>query len=120
MVDKKTSKTDTKAKKPAPAKNKEHAGAQKAKEADAPTVIVKSEGAEKKSNTAALSKTKTPKGSMITIRQTGSPIRRDGRQKLYLKSLGLGKLNRERQIVDNPSTRGLLDKVKHMVLVVEQ
>jgi large subunit ribosomal protein L30 len=58
--------------------------------------------------------------AMILIKQIGSPIRRDPRQELYLKSLGLGKMNRERQVVDTPSTRGLLDKLRHMVVVVEQ
>jgi large subunit ribosomal protein L30 len=57
--------------------------------------------------------------SYITIKQTGSPIRRDGRQLLYLKSLGLGKINRVRIIEDNLSTRGLLTKLSHMVMVVE-
>jgi large subunit ribosomal protein L30 len=56
----------------------------------------------------------------ICIKQIGSPIRRDPRQTLYLSSLGLGKLNRVRHVVDNPSTRGLLDKLRHMVVVVEQ
>ena len=60
------------------------------------------------------------KKAMICVKQIGSPIRRDPRQKLYLKSLGLGKLNRVRRVVDNPSTRGLLDKLRHMVVVVEQ
>ena len=58
--------------------------------------------------------------SFITIKQIGSPIRRDPRQKLYLKSLGLGKINRQRTIVDNPSTRGLLVKLTHMLVVLEQ
>lgn len=57
---------------------------------------------------------------LITIKQIGSPIRRDPRQALYLKSLGLGKMNRERKIVDNPSTRGLIDKLSHMVVVLEK
>jgi len=60
------------------------------------------------------------KNAMINIKQIGSPIRRDPRQALYLKSLGLGKLNRVRKIVDNASTRGLLDKLQHMVVVLEQ
>lgn len=58
--------------------------------------------------------------AMILIKQIGSPIRRDPRQELYLKSLGLGKINRERQVIDTPSTRGLLDKLRHMVVVLEQ
>lgn len=55
---------------------------------------------------------------LIVVKQIGSPIRRDSRQKLYLKSLGLGKMNRISEIVDNSSTRGLLDKLRHMVVVV--
>ena len=61
-----------------------------------------------------------PKSGMIIIKQIGSPIRRDPRQTLYLKSLGLGKINRMRQVIDNSSTRGLLDKLRHMVVVTEQ
>lgn len=57
---------------------------------------------------------------LICIKQIGSPIRRDPRQRLYLKSLGLGKLNRMRQVIDNPSIRGLLDKLQHMVVIVDQ
>ncbi len=55
----------------------------------------------------------------ITVRQVGSPLRRDGRQRLYLKSLGLGKMNRTRELLDTPAVRGLITKVSHMVLVVE-
>lgn len=60
------------------------------------------------------------KGMMISIKQIGSPIRRDPRQAVYLKSLGLGKMNKIRQVVDTPATRGLLSKLQHMVVVVEQ
>lgn len=63
---------------------------------------------------------KKPEQATICIKQIGSSIRRDPRQALYLRSLGLGKLNRVRQVVDNPSTRGLLDKLRHMVVVIEQ
>lgn len=55
----------------------------------------------------------------IVVRQIGSPLRRDGRQSLYLKSLGLGKMNRTRELLDSPSVRGLITKVSHMVLIVE-
>lgn len=55
----------------------------------------------------------------ILVRQVGSPLRRDARQSLYLKSLGLGKMNRTRELVDTPAVRGLITKVSHMVKVVE-
>ena len=54
----------------------------------------------------------------ITVKQIGSPIRRDGRQKLYLKSLGLGRMNKQRELIDSPAVRGLLSNVSHMVVVV--
>jgi len=54
----------------------------------------------------------------VTIKQTGSPMRRPSKQKLYLLSLGLGKMNRVRTLSDSPSVRGLIDKVKHMVTVI--
>lgn len=55
----------------------------------------------------------------VTVRQIASPLRRDARQSLYLKSLGLGKMNRTRQLLDTPAVRGLISKVSHMVEVVE-
>lgn len=55
----------------------------------------------------------------VTVRQVGSPLRRDGRQTLYLKSLGLGKMNRIRELQDTPAVRGLITKVSHMIEVVE-
>lgn len=59
------------------------------------------------------------KSTMIIVKQFGSPIRRDSRQKLYLKSLGLGKINRQKELIDSPAVRSLLKKLEHMVSVVE-
>ncbi len=58
--------------------------------------------------------------AMITVQQYASPIRRQGRQKLYLKSLGLGKMNAVRQLQDNEIVRSLLAKVPHMVRIVSE
>ena len=57
---------------------------------------------------------------MITIRQTGSPIRRDDRQRKTLIGLGLNKVGRERTLKDTPEVRGMLVKVAHMVEIVEE
>lgn len=54
----------------------------------------------------------------IKIRQTGSSIRRDKKQALYLKSLGLGKIGAERELVVNNSILKLIEKVRHMVEVI--
>ena len=51
--------------------------------------------------------------------QIGSPIRRESSQRETLIGLGLNKINRVRKMQDNPSTRGMIAKVAHLVRVVE-
>ena len=58
--------------------------------------------------------------AQITIRQTGSPIRRTDDQRATLKGLGLNKLGRERTLEDTPQVRGMIAKVRHMIEVVEK
>jgi large subunit ribosomal protein L30 len=55
----------------------------------------------------------------IKVEQTGSPIRRDGSQRATLIGLGLNKIGRVKNVPDNPSTRGMIAKVAHLVRVVE-
>ena len=55
----------------------------------------------------------------ITVRQTGSPIRRTKDQRATLAGLGLNKLGRTSTLEDTPSVRGMIAKVAHMVEVVE-
>ena len=55
----------------------------------------------------------------ITVRQTGSPIRRKKDQRATLIGLGLNKQGRTATLEDNPSVRGMIAKVAHMVEVVE-
>ena len=52
--------------------------------------------------------------------QTGSPIGRRFDQEATLKGLGLNKLHRRRTLEDTPSVRGMINKVKHLVRVVEE
>ncbi len=56
-------------------------------------------------------------GKIIKVRQTGSPQRRNNDQRATLIGLGLNKIGRVRELADTPSTRGMIDKVKHMVRV---
>lgn len=56
----------------------------------------------------------------ITVKQTGSPIRRPGDQRATLIGLGLNKMNRVRTLEDTPSVRGMIAKVAHLVTVVEE
>lgn len=55
----------------------------------------------------------------ITIMQTGSPIGRPGDQLATLIGLGLNKRHKTRVLEDTPSVRGMINKVKHLVQVVE-
>ena len=54
----------------------------------------------------------------VTVRQTGSPIRRTKDQRATLVGLGLNKLGRTSTLEDTPSIRGMIAKVAHMVEVV--
>ncbi len=56
----------------------------------------------------------------VKVQQIGSPIRREGKQKLHLKALGLGKINATRELVDTPEVQGLIRKVRHMVHIVNK
>ena len=56
----------------------------------------------------------------ITVMQTGSPIGRRADQEATLKGLGLNKRHRQRTLEDTPSVRGMINKVKHLVQVVEE
>jgi len=55
----------------------------------------------------------------ITVRQTGSPIRRTKDQRATLVGLGLNKVGRASTLEDTPAVRGMIAKVAHMVEVVE-
>lgn len=56
----------------------------------------------------------------ITIEQIGSPIRRPASQRATLVGLGLNKMHRVRTLEDTPSIRGMINKVSHMVRIVEE
>ncbi len=55
----------------------------------------------------------------VTVEQVGSPIRRRNDQRATLIGLGLNKIGRRAELPDNPSTRGMIAKVAHLVRVVE-
>ena len=53
------------------------------------------------------------------MRQTGSPIRREKDQRATLVGLGLNRVGRTSTLQDNPSTRGMIRKVQHLLEIVE-
>ena len=56
----------------------------------------------------------------IYVKQIRSPIRRPGVQRKILKGLGLNKMNKISELIDTPSVRGMINKIKHLVQVVEK
>ena len=86
-------------------------------------VKVKKDAAPKKeaaaSAPAAKEKKAAPSGKTITITQVGSPIGRQDYQRATLIGLGLNKIRRSRTIIDTPATRGMIEKVKHLIQVSE-
>jgi len=59
------------------------------------------------------------KKGTVKVTQVGSPIGRQKYQRETLKGLGLNKMHKTRELEDTPSVRGMINKVKHLILVEE-
>ena len=60
--------------------------------------------------------TPDPKERTLRVRQTRSGIGYDRTQKATLKALGLARVGRVRTLPDNPQVRGMVNKVRHLVV----
>lgn len=60
------------------------------------------------------------KNKTIVVKQIGSPIRRPAIQRETLKGLGLNKMNRTRELEDTPAIRGMVAKIPHLAVIVEE
>lgn len=49
-----------------------------------------------------------------------SPIGYNKRQKATVRALGLSRMHQTVEHVDNPAVRGMLNKVSHLIKVVEE
>lgn len=58
-------------------------------------------------------------GKTITVEQIGSAIRQTEKQRATLKGLGLRKLHHQRTLEDTPSVRGMINKISHLVRIVD-
>ena len=56
----------------------------------------------------------------IYVKQIRSPIRRPGLQRKILKGLGLNKMNKVSELNDTPSIRGMINKIPHLVQILEK
>ena len=58
-------------------------------------------------------------GKTVTVEQIRSAIRRPKIQEQTLIGLGLNKIGRRRTLEDTPAVRGMIDKISHLVRVVD-
>ncbi len=56
-----------------------------------------------------------PAKGTVRVTQIGSPIGRRKDQRQTLIGLGMNKMNRTKDLPDNPAVRGMIDKVHHLV-----
>ena len=58
-------------------------------------------------------------GKTLKIKKVKSEIGRPEKQRKILRGMGLNKLNKTVTLVDTPQTRGMMNKVIHLVSVEE-
>ena len=56
----------------------------------------------------------------IVVEQFRSANRRPGIQHQTLVGLGLAKMNRRRELEDTPAVRGMIERIGHLVRIVEE
>lgn len=64
-------------------------------------------------------KTAKKAAGRVVVQQTRSAIGRPEDQHATLRGLGLGRVNRKRDLEDTPAVRGMIGKVSHLVRIVE-
>ena len=57
------------------------------------------------------------KNAKLIVKQIKSAIGRKSYQRKTLIGLGLNKMNKEKTLEDTPSVRGMIEKVKHLIVV---
>lgn len=56
----------------------------------------------------------------IVVQQVASAARRPAIQTATLKGLGLNKIRRTRELEDTPAVRGMVNKIPHLVKIIEE
>ena len=56
----------------------------------------------------------------VTVKQIASPCGRVKEQRATLVGLGLNKMHKVSTLEDTPAVRGMINKLPHLVAVVEQ
>ncbi len=60
-----------------------------------------------------------PGEKKIRVQQIKSVIGYDRKQRATLRGLGLRRIRHVVEVVDTPSVRGMINKVRHLVVVLE-
>jgi len=60
---------------------------------------------------------RTPTNKTVRVTQVRSAHKRTVDQQSTLRGLGLTKLNSSRELVDTPSVRGMIEKVRHLLKI---
>lgn len=55
----------------------------------------------------------------VKVKQVGSLIGRPEKHRRVVQGLGLRRINHVRELVDTPSVRGMIQKVQHLVQVID-
>lgn len=58
-------------------------------------------------------------GKTVRLKQVRSAIGYDRRQRATLRGLGFRRLGQEVERQDTPAVRGMIEKVKHLIVVLE-
>ena len=56
----------------------------------------------------------------IVVKQGGAPIRRPQKQRQTLIGLGVNKMHITRELDDTPAVRGMVNKISHLVEIIEE
>lgn len=60
-----------------------------------------------------------PSGKRIRLKQVKSEIGYNRRQRATLRGLGIRRIHRVVEVEDTPSVRGMINKVSHLITVLE-
>ena len=61
-----------------------------------------------------------PAKKTIVVKQVASAARRPAIQTATLKGLGLNKMHRTRELEDTPAVRGMVAKIPHLAVIIEE
>jgi large subunit ribosomal protein L30 len=62
---------------------------------------------------------KSENAKMLRVRQVRSIIGYNKKQGEVVRSLGLRRIGHTVEVIDHPATRGMVQKVRHIVAIVE-